>query len=212
MQVELRIGGDRISQRRCEPSLEQPAAAPGLDVHGPVGASGDGMRLVKGHTCWCPAGRDFLPARRPGKTHPTDDTNTVMALSTTSSTTLASWRSNVDATVFCAVVCAASAGVHGALVVPHASESILMALAFAWATLALGGTALGLALIPSPATSAAAAALLFAVAGAYLLSRTSGIPGLAAHPEPFDTLGTAISLLEVAAAVVAVRQTNPRRH
>lgn len=118
----------------------------------------------------------------------------------------------VDGAALCAVVCAASAGVHGALVVPHRRDSTLMALAFALATLVLGCASTFLALAPSRAISAAVAALLFAVAGAYLLSRTSGIPGLAAHPEPFDTLGTVLSLLEVAAAVVAVRQTNPRRH
>jgi len=87
-----------------------------------------------------------------------------------------------------------------------------MAVAFALATLALGAAALGLARFPSPAVLSAAAALLFAVAGAYLLSRTSGVPGLAAHPEPFDRLGAAISLLEVAAAVVGVRRLKPRRH
>jgi hypothetical protein len=135
-----------------------------------------------------------------------------MALSTTSSPTPASERGTVDGAAFVAVVCAASAGVHGALVVPHASESPLLALAFVSATLALGGVAIGLALTPGPTISGAAAALLFAVAGAYFLSRTSGIPGLAAQPEPFDTLGTVVSLLEVAAAVVAVRQPNSRRH
>ena len=118
----------------------------------------------------------------------------------------------MDRATFCAVVCAASAGVHGALIVPHARESTLMALAFAFATLALGVAATALALNPGPAISAAVAALLFGVAVAYFLSRTNGIPGLVAHPEPFDTLGTTVSLLEVAAAIVAVRQTNPRRH
>lgn len=148
----------------------------------------------------------------PGKNPPVGDTNTVMALSTASSSRPGALGDAGIDTVFGAVVCAASAGVHGALVVPHARESTLMALAFAFATVALAGAALSLALIPGPAISAAAAALLFAVAGAYLLSRTSGIPGLVAHPEPFDTLGTTVSLLEAAAAIVAVRQTTARRH
>ncbi|MFC7359824.1 hypothetical protein [Nocardioides astragali] len=135
-----------------------------------------------------------------------------MALSTGSSSTPAWWRSEVDDAAFCAAVCAASGGVHGALVVPHARESLPMALAFSLATLALGAAASALALNPGPSVSAAVAGLLFAVAGAYFLSRTSGIPGLVAHPEPFDTLGTTVSLLEVAAATVAVRHIHPRRY
>jgi hypothetical protein len=141
-----------------------------------------------------------------------DDTNTVMALSTTSSSTAPSSRVNVDGADVCAVICAASVGVHGALVVPHAGESTRMAAAFALATVALAAAAASLTLFPTRAVSAAVACLLLAVATAYLLSRTTGIPGLTEHPEPFDTLGTLVSLAEVAAAVVAVRQPNPRRH
>ena len=87
-----------------------------------------------------------------------------------------------------------------------------MAAAFALTTVALAIAALGQALVPSPVVSATVAALLLAVATAYLLSRTSRVPGLTEHPEPFDTLGVAVSLLEVAAASVVVRQLNPRRH
>ena len=87
-----------------------------------------------------------------------------------------------------------------------------MAAAFALATVALAAAAASLTLFPTRAVSAAVACLLLAVATAYLLSRTTGIPGLTEHPEPFDTLGTLVSLAEVAAAVVAVRQPNPRRH
>jgi hypothetical protein len=135
-----------------------------------------------------------------------------MALSTTSSSTSASPRVNVVDADLCALVCAASAGVHGALVVPHAGESTRMAVAFALATLALATAALGLVLAPMPAISATATALLCAVAIAYVLSRTSGIPGLTEHPEPFDTLGVVVSLAELAAAVVAVGQLDPRRN
>jgi hypothetical protein len=135
-----------------------------------------------------------------------------MALSTTSSSTRASSWVNVDGAELCALVCAASAGVHGALVVPHARASTPMAVAFAVASVALAIAAVGQTVAPRPAVSATTAALLLTVAAAYLLSRTSGLPGLSAHPEPFDTLGAVTSLLEVAAAVVAWRQTNPRRH
>jgi len=85
-----------------------------------------------------------------------------------------------------------------------------MAVAFALATVALGSAALGLALSPSPAVSAASAALLSATAIAYLVSRAGGIPLLGQHKEPFDTLGVATSVLEVTAAVVAW-QSKPRR-
>jgi hypothetical protein len=56
------------------------------------------------------------------------------------------------------------------------------------------------------------AALLLVVAAASLLSRTSGLPGLTVHPEPFDILGTVLSSVEVAAAGMAMRQLTPRRH
>lgn len=135
-----------------------------------------------------------------------------MTLSTTSSSTPAAERVNAVAGDFCALVCAVSAGVHGALVIPHADESTALAVAFAAATVALAIAALGEALVATPGVSVMVGALLLAMATAYLLSRTSGIPGLTQHPEPFDPLGVALSLLEVAAATVALRQTHPRRH
>lgn len=135
-----------------------------------------------------------------------------MALSTASSSTPASTRVNIDGAGFCALVCAGSAGVHGALVVPHANESAPMAIAFGVAAGALVIAAFAQAFVPSPAGSAAVAALLLAVAAAYLLSRTSGIPGFTEHPEPFEPLGATTSLAEVAAAIVAWRQPHPRRH
>lgn len=164
-------------------------------------------------SCWCAHAGAFLPPKTgPSKNSAFDDTNIVMALSTTSSSTVALSPVNVGGADLCAVVCAASAGVHGALVIPHAGESTRMAVAFSLATVALTIAALGSALMPTPVGLAMAAALLLAVASAYLLSRTSGIPGLTEHPEPFETLGVAVSVVEVAAAVVAVRQPNPRRH
>lgn len=86
-----------------------------------------------------------------------------------------------------------------------------MAVAFAAATLALAVAAGRQLLVPTPASTLATAALLLAVAAAYLLSRTAGLPGLTDHPEPFDILGTVVSSLEVAAALVVLRQPS-RRH
>lgn len=135
-----------------------------------------------------------------------------MTLSTPSSSVAAASRVNVAESDVCAVVCAASAGVHAALIVPHAHESTRLAVAFSLATIALVLVSVALALGPTPAVMGGAAVLLLAVAVAYLLSRTTGIPRLTQHPEPFDPLGVFISSLEVAAAAVAVRQPNQRRH
>jgi hypothetical protein len=121
--------------------------------------------------------------------------------------------SSTDATVdrdladASAVACAAAAGVHAALVLPHAHESGRLAAAFVLATLALGIASLALATAPGPEVYAASAAVLLAVALAYLLSRTTGLPGLA-HDEPFDVLGVATSSVEAATAVLALRQLN----
>ena len=119
---------------------------------------------------------------------------------------------NVVHTDLCAVVCAGSAGVHAALVAPHAHESTRLAVAFALAGVALGLAAVALAVAPRAGVVGAAAALLLSVALAYLLSRTTGIPGLTVHQEPFDALGVATSLGEAAAAVTAWRHLTARRH
>ena len=136
----------------------------------------------------------------------------VMTLSTTPSSAAHTARVNLTGAELCAAVCAVSAGVHAALVGPHAHESRLLALMFGLSAFALALAAIGQVLAPTPVMGAAVAALLLAVAGAYLMSRTTGLPGLVAHQEPFDTLGVVISGLELAAAAVAMRQLSPRRH
>src|SRR5262249_2320583 len=135
----------------------------------------------------------------------------VMALSTTSSSASAPRRATVDGSDFCAVVCALSVGVHGALVILYISESMAMAAAFLIATLVLGVAVLAQAMGPIFGVSVVVAVLLLTVALAYLLSRTIGIPGLTEDPELFDTFGIAVSLLEAGAAVVATRQLKSRR-
>lgn len=110
-----------------------------------------------------------------------------------------------------ALVCAGSAGVHGALVVPHVEESGAMAVAFGLSTVLLAVAAVGMALDPTRPVAYAVAALLAGVAAAYLLARTTGLPGLTDHPEPFDAVGTVVSVLEVAGAVLVVLHLNPRR-
>ncbi|HET7690075.1 MAG TPA: hypothetical protein VFK41_06840 [Nocardioidaceae bacterium] len=127
-----------------------------------------------------------------------------MTLSTTPSWAAPQQRVNVLASDIAAVVCATSAGVHAALVVPHAEESSRMAAAFALSTVALAAAAVILATRPSPAASAAVAGLLLSVAAAYFMSRTTGIPGLNHHQEPVDVLGVLVTSLEVAGAAVVL--------
>jgi hypothetical protein len=127
-----------------------------------------------------------------------------MTLSTTPSWAVPRQRVNAVAADIAAVVCAASAGVHAALVVPHAEESARMATAFAVSTVALTAAAVILATHPSPAASAAQAGLLLSVATAYVLSRTTGIPALDHHQEPVDVFGVLVTSLEVTGAVVVM--------
>ncbi|ABL84136.1 hypothetical protein Noca_4641 [Nocardioides sp. JS614] len=150
-----------------------------------------------------------------GKTSSDADTNTVMALTTTiranRSAVLGPRRAGAPLADLTALVCAVSAGVHGALVGPHLEESEAMAAAFVVCTVALAVAAVGEALAPTPWVSVTTATVLAGTAAAYLLARTTGIPVLSTHPEPFDALGLVTSALEVVGAVLAVLHLNPRR-
>lgn len=134
-----------------------------------------------------------------------------MTLSTMPSSVAAPARVNALWTDAYAVVCAGSAGVHAALVAPHARETAAMAVAFAVTAGALAGVAAVQVVAPTPATTRAGSVLLLAVVAAYLLSRTIGLPVLTHHTEPFDVLGTVLSALEATVALAALRQL-PRRH
>lgn len=118
---------------------------------------------------------------------------------------------NGPARDFAAVVCASSAGVHAALVRPHLHESAALGAAFAVAAVALAVASIAVAVLDPGPAAVAAVVLLVGTAAAYLVSRTTGIPGLTVHPEPFDFLGTAVSCLELAAAAVIGRPHIPRR-
>jgi hypothetical protein len=103
-------------------------------------------------------------------------------------------------------VCAASAGVHAGIVPEHLAEAgPRLATVFA-------GTA-ALLLLAAAWTSrprydawapAAAAVLLSAIAVAYLLSRTAGLPGLIADPESVDPIGLATSVGELLGAFAGI--------
>lgn len=101
-----------------------------------------------------------------------------------------------------ALVCAASAGVHAALVPAHLREGTPIGGAFVVSVLLLAAAALWVRTTPGAAYWVAA--VLLAVAGCYLLSRTTGLPPLIPEPEPIDAVGTLTSLAEVAAAVAVL--------
>lgn len=158
-----------------------------------------------------PTARRLTPVNRSGKNPGFDDTNMAMTLSTVPSSAAAPFRVNGVTAGLGALVCASSAGVHAALVLPHGRESMAMAVAFGVAAGALALAAVAQVVGPTATTSAAVAVLLLGVAVAYVLSRTTGILGLTAHPEPFDTLGVVVSSMEAATALVLGRQLLLRR-
>lgn len=104
------------------------------------------------------------------------------------------------------VVCAASAGVHAGIVPEHLNEAgPRLATTFA-------GTAVLLLVVAIFAgrprydawAPAAAAVLLVVIALAYLLSRTTGVPGLIAQPEAVDPIGLITSVGELLGALAGI--------
>jgi peptidoglycan/LPS O-acetylase OafA/YrhL len=95
------------------------------------------------------------------------------------------------------VLCAASAGVHAALVPHHLHESVRLGSAFLCSAIAL---ALVAVVVRPPRRArwppATAAAVLAATALAYMLSRTVGLPGLLDTPETIDPLGVVTTAAE----------------
>jgi hypothetical protein len=120
------------------------------------------------------------------------------------------WAPDDSTSVRRQVVCAASAGIHAALVQPHVEEAgPLVGAAFAAASLALAVAALT---VRQPRHDAwapiAAAVVLGLIAVGYLLSRTTGIPLLITDREELDPLGvftTGAELIGALAAAVLIR-------
>jgi hypothetical protein len=127
-----------------------------------------------------------------------------VTLSTARSLHLAPVRVNVALRSIVVSVCAASAGVHVALVPGHLRESLALGLAFALSAGALAATSL---VVRNPRHDSwapiTAGAVLWLTAMAYSLSRSTGIPWLISHAEHLDALGLATSAAEVVAALAA---------
>ena len=116
--------------------------------------------------------------------------------------TARSTRVNVGLRHAVVLVCAASAGVHAALVPDHLREggprlggafvlsAVLTALAAVVLRRPLQARAAGAAFL-------AAALVLLGTAAAYVLSRTSGLPFLIPDPEGLDPIGAVTSAAEV---------------
>ena len=92
------------------------------------------------------------------------------------------------------LVCAVSAGIHGALAPGHVDEGAGAEIAFVTSAVLLAGLALWLTLRPADrlASAAAAAAVVLAgLLGSYALATTTGVPIL--HPEPEPVGGLALA-------------------
>ena len=100
--------------------------------------------------------------------------------------------------VAASTICAASAGVHAALVPHHLDESVRLGVAFIGSAVALVLVAL---VVRSPRHDrwgpTLAATVLAVTATAYVLSRTVGLPLLIDTPEAVDPLGVLTSAAEV---------------
>jgi hypothetical protein len=102
------------------------------------------------------------------------------------------------------LVCAVSAGIHGALAPDHFADGTGAGVGFVAATLALAALVIALTLRPtSQVMVAGAAAVLAGLAGAYLLASTTGLPVLHPEPEAVDGLGLATKSIELAGLLAA---------
>jgi hypothetical protein len=104
------------------------------------------------------------------------------------------------------LACAASAGVHGALVPHHLDEGVPTGLGFLVSAVLLGAVVVALTLRPeSTAAVAAAAALLAGLLVAYAAAVTTGVPVLQPEPEPVDGLALATKAIEAVGLLAAWR-------
>jgi hypothetical protein len=108
------------------------------------------------------------------------------------------------------LACAASAGIHGALVRDHLAEGVAAGVGFIAATCLLAAAAVALTLRPAgTAPLVAAAALLAGLLAAFAASVTTGVPVLHPNPEPFDGLALATKAIEAVGLLAAWRLLRP---
>ena len=102
------------------------------------------------------------------------------------------------------LACAASAGIHGALVRGHFDEGTGAGLGFVAATVALVGLVVWLTWRPANPTALAVAAVTFVgLLASYALAITAGLPVLHPDPEPIDGLALATKAIEAAGLLAA---------
>jgi hypothetical protein len=109
------------------------------------------------------------------------------------------------------VVCAVSAGIHGALTPTHFDEGLGPGLGFLVATLLLAGLVVALSRDGGPRELGIASLVLAGLLVSYVLAITSGVPVLHPEQEPMDTLAVATKLVEAAGLVAALDLINRGR-
>jgi hypothetical protein len=110
-----------------------------------------------------------------------------------------------------AACCAASAGVHAALVPEHLHENALLGTGFAVSAVLLFVSTLAFSgrRVAPPLAASATALLLVALIGAYVLSRTVGLTFIGAETEAVDGVGVATQVIQALALAAAIALTNP---
>jgi hypothetical protein len=103
------------------------------------------------------------------------------------------------------LVCAASAGIHGALAPAHFSEGTGAGLGFVASTVVLAALAVALTVrSASRGPLVGAAAVLAGLLGSYVLATTAGLPLLHPQPEPVDGLALVTKAFEAVGLVAAM--------
>ena len=103
------------------------------------------------------------------------------------------------------VVCAISAGIHGALVPEHFEEGAGAGLGFAAATVILAVFVVALTARPASTLALGAAVVLGGLLASYALAITTGLPVLHPDPEPVVALALATKAIEAIGLIEALR-------
>jgi hypothetical protein len=104
--------------------------------------------------------------------------------------------------------CAISAGAHAGLVPAHLEQEPRLGGAFVAAIILLAAAATALALRPESARAARAASLVLAgLIGAYIASRTTGIPALSPEPEAVDPIGLTTNVVQALGLAISLKLT-----